>query len=396
MEKLIANLVGVTRKARLKGKDYLVASTTLLVPGVLNGSKGPLYYPLEEVQKHVDKWNGMPLVVYHPMLNGEPVSARDPGILESQGIGQVFKARVENGKLVAESWFDIEATRKVDNRILESLEQGIPIELSTGLSAKADPKEGVFNDRNYSAVALDYEPDHLAILPDQKGACSLQDGCGVLNESKEDPMKDKLITELIANCSCWKEEDREILNGFEESRLEEMVENTKKTKEDSLIANAAREGFEDPNGNLHAFNPKENKWDFVAKKEETPEPVQNEEKEETPMTPEEWFNSAPDTVKSALQNAQRIEAREKTSIINSLVAHLEDDASKEKVANRLANRSLEELEDLALLNNRKQPEAEGKKETPNWTPVWNLGAPVQNTAKIEALPLPKMDFTSTN
>jgi hypothetical protein len=33
--------------------------------------------------------------------------------------------------------------------------------------------------RPYNFVARNYRPDHLAILPDQRGACSIEDGCGL-------------------------------------------------------------------------------------------------------------------------------------------------------------------------------------------------------------------------
>ena len=36
------------RRESLHGRSYLVAPTTLIVPGVLNGSMGPLYYPPED------------------------------------------------------------------------------------------------------------------------------------------------------------------------------------------------------------------------------------------------------------------------------------------------------------------------------------------------------------
>jgi hypothetical protein len=40
---LTANLVGRSRRETLNGREYIVAPVTLIVPGVLNGSKGALY-----------------------------------------------------------------------------------------------------------------------------------------------------------------------------------------------------------------------------------------------------------------------------------------------------------------------------------------------------------------
>jgi hypothetical protein len=159
----------------------------MLVPGVLQGSKGPLLYPAEEVKKSPDDWNHIPIVVYHPMKNGKPVSARSPSILSKYGVGFVFHSRTDSkGVLKGEGWLDVEATRRVDKSVLDSVQLGKPIELSTGLFVDDEPApEGaIFNDhrgqRKYVGIARNYKPDHLAILPSGKGACSLADGCGVL------------------------------------------------------------------------------------------------------------------------------------------------------------------------------------------------------------------------
>jgi hypothetical protein len=187
VELLTVNLAGKARRASLDGRPHLAVDMVLIVPGVLNGSRGPLLYPPEELRKDPSAWNAMPLVVNHPSVNGSPVSARRPEVLEKSGVGTVFGARVDDGgRLVAEGWFDTEKTRRVEPGVLASLEAGRPVELSTGLFLDDEPApEGaVFNapggPRPYVAVARNLKPDHLAVLPGAKGACSIADGCGVL------------------------------------------------------------------------------------------------------------------------------------------------------------------------------------------------------------------------
>jgi hypothetical protein len=174
-----ANLTSGVRRETLQGREYLVAPLTMIVPGVLAGSKGPLYYPEAEVKKNPTAWNGMPIVVNHPMVNGIPVEARSPGVLDKQQIGTVFNARYK-GKLVAEGWFDVDRTRQTNIGIYEQLINNKPIELSTGLYTDNEPYRGVWNGREYHYVARNYRPDHLAILIGSRGACSIKDGCGVL------------------------------------------------------------------------------------------------------------------------------------------------------------------------------------------------------------------------
>jgi hypothetical protein len=175
---------------------------TLINPGVLNGSKGPLLYPPEEVASRPQKWNGVPIVVYHPHRLGQPVSAAEPGILDSQGVGEVRNAS-SNGKLQAEGWFDVQKMQKVNPALLQRLLKNEAIELSTGLYTDNEERSGTFNGRPYTAIARNYKPDHLAILPDQTGACSIKDGCGVLVNSSG--LNKKL--RLLANV--WSDEARE-------------------------------------------------------------------------------------------------------------------------------------------------------------------------------------------
>ena len=94
---LTANISGKTRKAQLNGREHIVAPLTLIVPGVLNGSRGPLLYPADEVSKNPSAWNHVPIVVYHPTENGQGISARDPDVLNKQGIGVILRANA-NGK----------------------------------------------------------------------------------------------------------------------------------------------------------------------------------------------------------------------------------------------------------------------------------------------------------
>ena len=309
-------------------------------------------------------------MVGHPYDNGQPISARDPAVLNKSGIGFVFRSQA-NGKLTAEGWFDVEATQRVNNQIFTALEAGQPIELSTGLYTDNEPagQGATFNGIPYTYIARNYRPDHLAILPDQKGACSIADGCGVLvNKSEETspqpitpvpmeklPMADKtLVNGLIANCDCWKEGDREVLNTLSDEKLKELLANAKKIKAGEVVVNTARkaleDGVEDKDGNKYTFNVDTGKWDVAKKAKEnsvTPEPVANAQPVK-PQTEAEWLASAPAGIQSAVRNAMQIEMAEKASIINGLVANAAEDAQP-KLRERLAIKPLDELRDLQSL-----------------------------------------------
>jgi len=191
MERVLLTNLEKPRLEEMHGRKYLVAKSTLIVPGVLAGSEGKLLYPPEEVGKDMGSWNGMPIVVYHPQdENGNYISARHPSVLRESQIGTLFNNEFTD-KHEGETWFDVELTRSYDtklkpeHRILPRLQKGEPIELSTGLFTENFPAEkgavhnGVNGPQSYDAVARNYKPDHLAVLPDQLGACSNADGCGV-------------------------------------------------------------------------------------------------------------------------------------------------------------------------------------------------------------------------
>lgn len=187
METLLVNLSGQSRRERMLDKEYLVVPMSLIVPGILNGSRGPLLYPESEVAKDPTIWNNIPIVLEHPTQNGSPTSAKTPEVLNRSSLGFLMRSKFANGKLSAEGWFDVEQTRRIDNGVMASLENGNPLELSTGLQTDNEPNTTgeTYNGQRYDFIARNYRPDHLAILPNTTGACSIADGCGVLVNEKE-------------------------------------------------------------------------------------------------------------------------------------------------------------------------------------------------------------------
>ena len=56
----------IVRREMLNGREHIVAPVRMLVPGVLNGSQGPGYYPPEEVAKNPTDWDHSPITINHP------------------------------------------------------------------------------------------------------------------------------------------------------------------------------------------------------------------------------------------------------------------------------------------------------------------------------------------
>jgi len=197
------------RKVVEGGKEYFVAPISLIVPGVLPGSKGPLLYPESEVRANPGIWNNVPIVVYHPIdpTTGIPLSAKERGVIDRSGIGFLRNDRYENGKRIADGYIDAERVKRIDPRVYDVLSRNGRMETSTGLYTKnlQALRNAQHNGRGYHSIATQYRPDHLAILPDQVGACSLSDGCGLNVNAKydEDDCPDYMDTE---ECEDWLDE----------------------------------------------------------------------------------------------------------------------------------------------------------------------------------------------
>jgi hypothetical protein len=183
MQNVTCNLMPtLVRHDTMEGKDYLVVPMVMLTEGVHKGSEGPLYYPKDELSKTPAVWNHKPVVVYHPEINGVGVSACQPEILTNHKIGVVMNTHWEqkSGRLKSEAWIDPSRADAVDPRIMEAINNNTVMELSTGVFVDSESDQGVWGKEQYVGVARNYRPDHLAVLPDKIGACSIKDGAGFL------------------------------------------------------------------------------------------------------------------------------------------------------------------------------------------------------------------------
>jgi len=191
LQVITANITGMIRNDRMEDRDYLVVPMIMLVEGVHDGSNGPLYYPADELAKTPEIWNHKPVIVYHPSKNGLGISACDPDILSNRKVGvimnTIFEGEDDNGaaRLKAEAWLEVDRVNKVDDRIATAIENNEMMELSTGLFTDNEVVEGEWYGEHYDAIVHNLRPDHLALLPDLKGACSIEDGAGFLRLNEE-------------------------------------------------------------------------------------------------------------------------------------------------------------------------------------------------------------------
>jgi len=179
---------GKVRTAEYLGRPHIVMPVTALVEGVLQAvnSSIPELVLAEEFSLTAPSWNGRPIVMNHPEVNGQKVSANDPRILEQYAFGHVFNSLSQSGQLGMEAWFDPERAKVVGKDALRTMERieaadpKDPIEVSVGVFMVSEAARGIRNGKHYGGIWRHITPDHLAVLSEGKrGACSAEMGCGI-------------------------------------------------------------------------------------------------------------------------------------------------------------------------------------------------------------------------
>lgn len=190
----IANSTSAVTETIYDGKPYLIAPVVMIREGVHNA----LLYLTEELGAFVESWNGRAIPISHPQRAGEYVSANSPDIWASEVVGFLFNTRMDGDRLVSEIWLDIEKAEKLGELgagIVETLRSGGQMEVSTGLLLNIEETPGSWNGESYDGIARMIYPDHLALLPNEIGACSWDDGCGTPRvNTKGEGMKDEVTT----------------------------------------------------------------------------------------------------------------------------------------------------------------------------------------------------------
>ena len=175
------------RNERLDGINYLVAPAVLLVEGVHHGSAGPVFYPLNELSAFPGAWDGRPVTLGHPEIDGAPIGASSSESIPLFSLGTLMNTFYDPqlGGLRSEVWLDVNKARRIAPDVLKAMQNGEPIEISTGLWYETQGGPGVWGNEEFDTTATRFRPDHLALLPGQVGACSISDGCGLRANKKK-------------------------------------------------------------------------------------------------------------------------------------------------------------------------------------------------------------------
>jgi hypothetical protein len=204
---------GSSREETLLGRDYLVVPCVAMVEGVRFGANqdGPELGLASEFGETPIVWSHRPLVLDHPQVDGEFVSANTPDILNKYQFGLTMNPTVEDGKLKMEAWIDLDRVNELGEDfedIVQRIEDEEDVEVSVGFFSDLEKKKGKFKGQTYQAIWRNIRPDHLAVLSSGKtGACSVKDGCGIPRLNVKDATMPKVLktsapTTTQSGCSC--------------------------------------------------------------------------------------------------------------------------------------------------------------------------------------------------
>ncbi|HAU4332666.1 TPA: DUF2213 domain-containing protein [Citrobacter freundii] len=166
-------------------EHYVIRGAVPIVDDiVMNGG----LYPAEEINNSYLTMERKLMPLGHPMVNGKYVSANDPQAVNDYYAGAWAQNVSKAGdKTVNDVYVNkaVAETKPDGKRLIARLDEMIagtnsePIHLSTGLLLNKEQKAGESKGKKYSWVAHNMQFDHIAILLDEPGAGTPEEGVGM-------------------------------------------------------------------------------------------------------------------------------------------------------------------------------------------------------------------------
>ncbi|STR23977.1 DUF2213 domain-containing protein [Klebsiella oxytoca] len=166
-------------------EHYVIRGAVPIVDDiVMNGG----LYPAEEINNSYQTMEGKLMPLPHPMVDGKYVSANDPRAINSYHVGAWAQNVSKSGDQVVMDVYINKAvaeTKHDGKRLINRLDEMIagtntdPIHLSTGLLTNKEKKSGESKGKKYSWIARNMQFDHIAILLDEPGAGTPEEGVGL-------------------------------------------------------------------------------------------------------------------------------------------------------------------------------------------------------------------------
>lgn len=374
-------------------REFAIIPIVALVEGVLHPSNAliPSLALAEEFARFPAGWDGRPVTMGHPKnFLGFPVHANSPDAWDNLVVGQLHNSRLDGRSLKTEAWIDVARAEVMGGEAKEFVELARTeklVEVSTGFFASDEFGQGDFKGKRYFSTFRNVVPDHLAILMDSIGACSIDDGCGAFRNSdgscnehclcencmekymtekkpEKNGAKGSLLASILSHLNLSADKPGHIVIGEGDEAITLIVNPPEKdmTKKDivtGLIDNEATNFTKDDESWLMELDEKklvllvppkvETKPVDPSKKNEA-EPLKLEqpkvEEKKQPMTTEEYIAAAPPEVAAVLKANLEAAKTRRNSFVEAIKTHQKDIYSDEEL-NALSDTVLEKMARLA-------------------------------------------------
>jgi len=180
------NSKSIRREIHNGRSHWVIPSYTLPFDVVMNG----VMYPKAEVEKHFSGLEGTLAPFGHPTVNGQHVSAFSPEGINAFHVGAWNRnVKLAGTRVYAEKWLDVDVANRTENgkrliERLEALERGDDVPpIHSSVALFIERMEVADKDREklgYEAVAKIHQMDHDAILLDEVGAATPEQGVGLM------------------------------------------------------------------------------------------------------------------------------------------------------------------------------------------------------------------------
>lgn len=238
----------------IDGKPHIVVrGITPVVDDIVMNRK---LYPAAEIGKAYNTLERNPMPLGHPKVDGKHVSARDVRAVNNYHVGAWLQnVSHTDGKVTGDMYVDrryaesSEKGKRLINR-LDEMSAGTnaePIHISTGLLYSGIAANGESKGKKYNEIATNMMFDHVAVLLDEPGAGTPDEGVGIFvnsdgseqelevvnlsegqspdTDSPQDPALKSLFTQLKAFFSANSNSVKE-----EANPMKELITNALKAK----------------------------------------------------------------------------------------------------------------------------------------------------------------------
>lgn len=183
-----AQLVRAVNKSQIikHAKGWTIRDVVPVVDDiVMNGG----LYPAAELNQSYESLEGVPAPIGHPRdEEGGYISGMRGEALRNYYAGvTVENARKEGDRVLVDLEInEAQAMAHPDGqRMIDAINSGQSVHVSTGLLLQRNQESGISRGKRYSWRATNMQFDHLAILLDEPGAATPEDGVGIMANSAE-------------------------------------------------------------------------------------------------------------------------------------------------------------------------------------------------------------------